>query len=126
MLQFVLFVRAGTLSCTIFPTKKLGGSEPLTKSQGSFFGQSAEDLEKMLGFHTYQARYVSTLPPDTQMSLQPELGAVDMQHVLPFLHDSCGCMSRRQNLLQALFHGVCVHTLRSTNLFLLLELCVST
>ena len=28
----------------------------------------------MLGFNTYHARYVSTLPPDTQTSLQPELG----------------------------------------------------
>ena len=56
-----------------FPNQEIRWQRAFDQITGQFFGQSAEDLEKMLGFHTYHARYVSTLPADTQMSLQPEL-----------------------------------------------------
>ena len=57
-----------------FPNQEIRWQRAFDQITGQFFGQSAEDLEKMLGFHTYHARYVATLPADTQMSLQPELG----------------------------------------------------
>ncbi|CAL1148725.1 unnamed protein product [Cladocopium goreaui] len=56
-----------------FPNQEIRWQRAFDQDTGQFFGQSAEDLEKMLGFHTYHARYVSTLPADTQMNLQPEL-----------------------------------------------------
>eukprot|EP00435_Cladocopium_sp_Y103_P055193 s336_g18.t1 len=56
-----------------YPNQQITRQQAFDQQTGFFFGQSAESLEQLLGFDTYHARYISTLPADTQTSLQSEL-----------------------------------------------------
>ena len=82
-----------------FPNQEIRWQRAFDQDTGQFFGQSAEDLEKMLRVPHVPCPLCLYPPGRHTDEFATRTGTVDVQHVLPFLHDSCGCMSRRQNLL---------------------------
>ena len=56
-----------------FPNQQITWLRAYEPRTGLFFGHVPEMLEALLGMSTYHARYVTTLPADTQPGLQSEL-----------------------------------------------------